>query len=224
MTHTSEYPLDPASKIEPISGSILIPAREIELWYTFNMNKLYVIGGSPRCGKTTIMNQIIAEKPMVGVSSDAVRAGVRYLNKNKRIEESEDMVEDILPWEIMIGLIQRYDHQNIPVIVEGVVFTPARVRSLQLKNLELRVAFVGFSSDNFIEQVIEHGKKTKDWVHANIEEHNGQEDNVRGVMKDLEEKSIKLKAEAKEHGYSFFEADGCEFGEYKDKVSSYLLG
>lgn len=187
------------------------------------MNKLYVIGGSPRCGKTMIMNQIIAEKPMVGVSSDAVRAGARYLNRNKRIEETEDIVEDVLPWEMMIGLIQRYDHLNIPVVVEGVVFTPARVHSLTLKNLKLQVAFVGFSSDAFIEQVIAHGKQAKDWVHANIEEHTGSEDNVRAVMKDLQEKSVRLKAKAEEYGYQFFEADRSTFSVYKDEVVKYML-
>lgn len=187
------------------------------------MNKLYIIGGSPRCGKTAILNEVLKLQPMIGVSSDAIRAGVRYLNRNNRINESEDMVEDVLPWEMMIGLIQRYDHLNIPVIVEGAVFTPARVNSLQLKNLKPHVCFVGFSSDTFIDQVIEHGKQVKDWVHANIEEHGG-ENNVRETMKDLQAKSIRLKAEAEEYGYQFFEADRISFNEYKDEVVKYLLG
>ena len=181
-----------------------------------------MIGGSPRCGKTTILNQFLKERPMIGVSSDAVRAGVRYLNRNKRIDVSEDMVEDVLPWEIMIGLIQRYDHLNISVAVEGVVFTPERIGSLELKNLDMRACFVGFSSDDFVNKVITHGKEAEDWVHANIEEHGGEE-NVRTVLNGLKSKSIALKAEAKEHGYIFFDADEIHFSKYSDNVVQWLL-
>jgi len=186
-------------------------------------NKIYIIGGSPRCGKTTMLNEVINQQPMLSVSSDAIRAGVRYLNKQGRIQESEDMVEDQLPWEILIGLVQRYDHQNIPLIVEGVVLTPERVQSLDLKNLELRVAFVGFSSDEYIEHVIQHGIRSKDWVYDRIENNGGGEDEVRSMMQGLLQKSITLRATAEQYGYKFFSADGQSFDEYKKNVVDYLL-
>lgn len=187
------------------------------------MNKLYVIGGLPRCGKTIILNGLIQRQPMIGVSSDAIRAGVRYLNKHKRIDETESMVEDQLPWEMMIGLIQRYDHQNIPLVVEGVIFTPERIKSLQLKNLELKAAFVGFSSDAFVERVIEHGKQNKDWIYDNIQNHEGDESKVREMMKGLHMKSIALKSEAEKYGYRFFDIEASSFEVYKDNVIEYLL-
>ncbi len=161
------------------------------------MNKLYVIGGLPRCGKTTILNEVLQKRPMIAVSSDAIRAGVRYLNEHNRINEEPDMVEDQIPWEILIGLIQRYDHKNIPLIVEGIVFTPERVNSLKLKNLELRAAFVGFSSDEFVEQAIDYGKASKDWVYEKITANNGSEDGVREMFAGLKQKGTKLREDVR---------------------------
>lgn len=187
------------------------------------MNKLYVIGGLPRCGKTTILNDVLQKQPMIGVSSDAIRAGVRYLNEHNRINEEQDMVEDQLPWEILIGLIQRYDHKNIPLIVEGIVFTPERVSSLKLKNLELRAAFVGFSSNKFAEQAIEFGKQSKDWVYEKIIANDGSEENVREMFASLQQKSIKLKEKAGEYGYQYFTPDNQSFADYKIEVANFLL-
>lgn len=185
------------------------------------MNKLYIIGGSPRCGKTIILNEVMQKQPMLSISSDAIRAGVRFLNKNNRIDFPEEMIEDLLPWEILIGLIQRYDHQNIPLIAEGVVFTPERVQSLKLKNLELRAVFVGFSSNEFIDRVVDHGKQAKDWVYDNI--NTKGEEHVRQVMNELKEKSIALQVEAERLGYPFFSADKMPFDEFKECVVSFLL-
>jgi hypothetical protein len=187
------------------------------------MNKLYVIGGLPRCGKTTILNDVIQIQPMIGVSSDAIRAGVRYLNEHNRINEEHDVIEDVIPWEILIGLIQRYDHKNIPLIVEGIVFTPERVNSLRLKNLVLRAAFVGFSSDDFVEQAIEYGKQSKDWVYEKINANNGSEEDVREMFAGLQQKGAKLKEEAREYGYQYFTPDNKSFADYKIEVANFLL-
>lgn len=187
------------------------------------MNKLYVIGGSPRCGKTIILNDVIKKEPMIAVSSDAIRSGVRYLNKNGRINESEKMIEDELPWELLIGLIGRYDRQNVSIVVEGVVFTPERVRSLKLKNLELKAVFVGFTTDEFIEQIIEYGKQTKDWVYDSIVENDGSEDVIKKTLADEQKKNLELKARALKYGYKFFDIEVDSFDVYKNKVADYLL-
>ena len=187
------------------------------------MNRLYVIGGSPRCGKTTILNDVLQKKPMIGVSSDAIRAGVRYLSEHSRINEDSEMIEDQLPWEILVGLIQRYDHLNIPLIVEGVVFTPERVNDLKLKNLELRVAFVGFSSNEFTELVIEYGKESKDWVFDKIQANDGSESDVREMFGSLQQKALKLKEKAEQYEYNYFTPDHQDFANYRAEVVNYLL-
>lgn len=170
-----------------------------------------------------ILNEVLQKKPMIGVSSDAIRAGVRYLNEHGRIKEESDMLEDVILWEMLVGLILRYDHLNIPLIVEGVVLTPERINSLKLKNLELRVVFVGFSSDEFSEQAIEYSKQSKDWVHAKIVENGGSEDGVREMFSSLQQKGVKLKQVAEENGYKYFTPDNQQFEDYRTEVVNYLL-
>lgn len=160
---------------------------------------------------------------MIGVSSDAIRAGVRYLNEHNRIDEEYDMIEDVIPWEILIGLIQRYDHKNIPLIVEGIVFTPERINSLKLKNLKLRAAFVGFSSDEFVEQALEYGKQSKDWVSDKINANNGSEESVREMFTGLQQKGVELKEKAAHYGYRYFTPDNKSFSDYKKEVTNFLL-
>mgnify|MGYP003453645649 FL=1 len=89
--------------------------------------------------------------------------------------------------------------------------------------MELKAAFVGFSSDNFVERVIEHGKQNKDWIYDNIQNHEGDESKVREMMKGLHMKSISLKSEAEKYGYRFFDIEASSFEVYKDNVIEYLL-
>lgn len=187
------------------------------------MNTLYMIGGSPRCGKTTIFNSFINKKPMIGIPTDAIRAGVRYLNKHNRINFSEDEVENNLPWEMILGLIHRYDHKNIPLIIEGVVITPERVKDLKLKNLKLKAVFVGFTEESYIEKIIQYGKAEKDWVYDHIINNNGDETEVRRIFKDLQEKNKLIKEKAEEYGYGFSSPEDLPFNEYCDKVVQNLL-
>lgn len=188
------------------------------------MNTLYLIGGSPRCGKTTIFNAFIKQRPMIAIPTDAIRAGVRYLNKNGRINFSEDEVENNLPWEMVIGLIQRYDHKNIPLIVEGVVITPERVKNLKLKNLNLRAVFVGFTEESHIEGVIKHGNVEKDWVYDAIVKNGGDDSEVRKMFKSLMEKNRLTKGKAEEYEYKFFSPENLPFDEYCNEVVQALLG
>ena len=187
------------------------------------MNTLYIIGGSPRCGKTTIFNSFINKKPMIGIPTDAIRAGVRYLNKHNRINFSEEEIENNLPWEMILGLIHRYDHKNIPLIIEGVVITPERVKNLKLKNLKLKAVFVGFTEEAHIEKIIQQGQTDKDWVYDHIANNNGDDTEVRKMFKDLQEKNKLTKEKAEEYGYSFFSPEGLPFDEYCDKVVKNLL-
>ncbi len=187
------------------------------------MSTLYLIGGSPRCGKTTIFNSFINKKPMIAIPTDAIRAGVRYLNKHNRINFSEDEIENNLPWEMVVGLIHRYDHKNIPLIIEGVVITPERVKNLKLDNLELRAVFVGFTEETHIEKIIEHGLTEKDWVYDHITSNNGDDTEVRKMFKSLQEKNKLTKEKADEYGYSFFSPEDLPFEDYCNTVVQHLL-
>jgi hypothetical protein len=98
--------------------------------------------------------------PILAFPSDAIRAGIRYLNSHGRINFDTTAIEDQLPWEMMVGIINRYDNKNIPLILEGVVITPERIKNLKLDNLIIKTVFVGFTGDEYIENVINFVNQT----------------------------------------------------------------
>jgi len=160
---------------------------------------------------------------MIAIPTDAIRAGVRFLNKHNRITFSEDEVENNLPWEMVVGLIDRYDHKNIPLIVEGVVITPERVKNLKLRNLELRAVFVGFTGNSYIEKIIEQGHIQKDWVYDHITKDNGDDTEIRKMFKNLQEENKLIKEKSNEYGYSYFSPEDVPFDTYCNAVVEHLL-
>ncbi len=212
------------------------------------MGTLYVIGGSARSGKTTILNTFIKAKPMVAFSSDAVREGVRNvlvgesyvsidsLQVNGKAEFrrpgdgtvitkefSDALTEDEFTWRAVVGIISHYDRKNISIIVEGLIFTPERISSLPLVNLRARAAFVGFLEDGHLDAMLHHAHEKKDWVFRVIEEHNGDDKEVRKWFEKEKGKNKDIALAVKNHGGTFFSLDNKDFEEYIQEVSQYLL-
>ncbi|MDB5259086.1 MAG: hypothetical protein JWO73_294 [Candidatus Taylorbacteria bacterium] len=217
------------------------------------MNNLYLIGGSPRSGKTIIFKEMINRKPMIAISSDALRESARYTlteepfvsiqklsfegdvsfhraGENKDISHAKHFSYDIdqeeLTWKAIVGLINFYDRKSgNSLIIEGMAITPERVKSLSLKNLKIKAAFVGFTDDSHLKNILEYAHANEDWVHKKITLEDGGDDS--SVRKWFNEELGKNKEDAtlaKEYGYEFFSPHEGSFEEYTNKVVEYLLG
>lgn len=217
------------------------------------MNTLYLIGGSPRSGKTIIFNELIRQNPMIALSSDAIREAARYVltdepfvtisqlsfegnvtfhrsGENKDISHTKHFHQEInqedLAWKTIMGLINYYDRKpgTPSLVIEGMAITPERVKSLSLKNLELKVAFVGFTDDSYLDTILTYAYAKKDWVYKKITEENGGDDSsVRKWFNEELVKNKSLEAVAKDYGYGFFSPSGSSFEKYRDSVVKYLL-
>ena len=218
--------------------------------YNGNMNTIYFLGGSSRSGKTTIFNKVIHEKPMIAVSSDALREGARnilldesylsisslHLNgdvvfhrpgEGKDVSHtkqfSQTLTEDELTWKAVLGLINHYDRKDIPLVIEGIAVTPERVNDLKLKNLQIRAAFVGFTDVSYLETMIAHAHIKKDWIYKMIQESNGDDIEVRKWFAEQLEENKEMANKAKKYGYEFFSLDTNSFEDYCDTVTKYLV-
>lgn len=216
------------------------------------MNTLYLIGGSPRSGKTTIFRKIVTQKPMLAITTDGLREAIRYTiieesfatikklsfsgqatfhkaGENKDESHTKDFSYDIdqeeLTWKNIVGLVNYYDRpRGASIVIEGMAITPERVKSLSLKNLELKVVFLGFTDESHFEKIFEYSNINKDWIHKKINEEDGGDDShVRKWLKETLEENKKMEALATEYGYSFFSPHEGDFDEYCDKVVKYLL-
>ncbi len=217
------------------------------------MSTLYLIGGSPRSGKTVIFNELIQQKPMIAVSADALREAARYAlleerfvtiqklcfegdavfhraGEDKGISHSKHFSHEIdqeeLTWNAIKGLIGYYDRKGgASLAIEGMAITPERVKSLSVSELDIRAVFLGFTDESYFENIIEYSNANKDWIHKKINQEDGGDDsNVRKWFEEELAKNKKAAALAEQNGYKFFSPHGGSFEEYRDKVVKYLLG
>lgn len=231
-------------------GSIPCPTAHVII---FTMDTLYLLGGSARSGKTIIFNKIINSKPMMAISSDALREGIRNVlldesyvsvqnlslsgdatfhrpGENKDISHtkhfSKEFTENEFTWKTIVGLINHYDRhlkKDVPLIIEGVAITPERVNSLQLKNTDIKAAFLGCTEMAFLENILEYSKKHKDWVYKAIQENNGDDASIREWFTSVIKESKQMAIQAEKFGYAFFPVDSANFEKYCNTVADYFL-
>ncbi len=214
------------------------------------MNTLYLIGGSPRSGKTTILNTFLKKKPIIAVSSDALREAARnilldesYVSiKSLSIESDivfhrpgenidilhtkhfkKEITEDDLTWKAVVGLINHYDRKDIPLIVEGMTITPERVKSLNLRNLKIQAVFVGFIDNTHLDTMLTNAFTYKDWVYTWIQEHDGDDSHVREWFAEQVKENKRKSILAQEFGHKFFSITDFSREVYIEKVVDYLL-
>jgi 2-phosphoglycerate kinase len=197
------------------------------------MNYLYLIGGSPRSGKTTILKRFLTVKPMIAIQTDAIREGLRSAlidekfvtisklsisgevifqrltdNVNADITKrfSQEISQDELIWKSISGLISYYDGKGVDVVIEGIEITPDRIRSLNLKDLKTKAVFVG---------ITEHSNFNK-FIESN-------DDQIEKRLNEEIQKSRKVAADAQSYGYKFLSLDSNNFDGYCDNVVNYLI-
>ena len=214
------------------------------------MSTLYTIGGSARSGKTTTLNMIMERHPIMAISFDAVREGMRnaligesYISATSisfegkatfhRPGEKSDIThteqfsqetnQDDLAWKTMEGIIAFYDRKNISLAIEGASITPERIKKLNLKNLILRPVFVGFMNESYLDTILEQSNIKKDWIYRWIQENNGDDTVVRNWFDNQLQENYLIAQQAKEYGYHFFEIKENNFEENCKAMAKYLL-
>ncbi len=216
------------------------------------MTNLYLIGGSPRCGKTIIFKEVIEKKPMVAISTDALREMARYTlfeesyvsvqslsfqgdvtfhraGEEKDISHkkhfSYEIDEEELTWKAVVGLIQCYDRNpGRSLIIEGVAITPERVKSLSLKNFKLKAVFLGFNNESYLKNILDYSHEHKDWLYKKVMIESGGDYSVAETwFKEELIRSKEVAMLAEKYGYKFFSPQEKNFQKYRDEVVEYLL-
>lgn len=215
------------------------------------MNTLYLIGGSARSGKSTILNKLIQNAACHATSTDSLRAGIRkalldesYISVDKLSFTGEltfrkpgepsqpqhqrhffkEVSEDEITWQTAVGLIEHHDRNDTSLALEGIAITPERVQTLKLKNLKIKAVFVGFTSSSAFEHILGHSVRQQDWIYTVIhKEQQGDDTTMRSWLTEEMEKSLKTAEDAKKLGYPFFQLDGANFEGYCNNVVKELL-
>lgn len=212
------------------------------------MNKLYLVGGPPRAGKSIIMSQFMQLRPMHHISMDAVQEGVRHLfvddpfqilhtvhfegwtefkkrgtQDQIRQEFSAETNELDLARKSVLGMLDHYERSKSDVAVEGLHITPEWVHSLKLSGFTIATAFVGYTNPNYVEGILEHARNNEhDWVNEWLSIHDGNDTKLRSWVSERAQECRDTAQLAEKYGYPFFDASAKPFPEYVKEVLAYL--
>ncbi len=218
--------------------------------YSINMQKAYFLGGPPRIGKSTIMDGFITSRPVPLICADAVRGGLKNAlfgephvsvraiafegrasfkrpgNLNvAEVDFASTIGMNELALRAIAGMFEHYDRNYTEAATEGSIITPSWVKSLELSNLAVRAAFVGYSDVNQAEAILDYAQHCEsDWINSKLKELGGDKHRMRDWASEQVAVSVEIAAEAQKCSYLYIDASSQPFTEYVQTVQNYLLG
>ncbi len=151
------------------------------------MSKVYFIGGAPRSGKTTVIQELIRRKPMLAASTDAVRSVAKSLvapESNQRLHKVArgkfgspehltamvDNPEAVLQhelgeaeetWKSVLDFISYYQKDGKDVAIEGVAILPDKLRAVSFEYEAVFITTLVDQTDTILDHARTH---QEDWV------------------------------------------------------------
>jgi 2-phosphoglycerate kinase len=159
------------------------------LCYANSVAKIYLIGGTPRTGKTTLSMRFLEKRPIFATSADGIRFMLRDLLKSEDVPElfrfakyvSNDpamthsvmsdhqkaldiqIAESRIVWHSIRSFIQNSLEDDHDLLIEGLAIMPDFIKDL---NCDLRVVFLGNQSDDHVTTVTHFARNNPhDWMH-----------------------------------------------------------
>lgn len=208
-----------------------------------------MLGGPPRTAKTMIMSGLITKKHVPFVAADAVVHGLRNVltgephqmlrdieisgsaerktsstDAGQRESFSNNGTESELTLRAMTGMLDYYRRNNESVAFEGAAFTPEWVGNLKLEGFVIRAAFVGYTNSVHADKIITYAKQNPhDWINAWLKKEGGDETKIREWVARQAEECQKLKSDAEQRGFPFFDISTTPFSEYVASAQNYFL-
>lgn len=176
-----------------------------------NMRNLIYITGAPRCGKTTLANELTNENNVV-FSLDAFSKSIRSVFSDFKLYAKPICIRPDTNKETFLELVSAYiknfqkDYPEIDFIVEGCHFTPQEFKAAFY---ESKIVCLGRtkSKENIINAI-----KSKDWMATlNREAINEYADLIYDYSHQLRKNCS---------GYLYFETDEIDM----DLVKKYIYG
>ena len=174
---------------------------------------IYLIGGAPRTGKTTLSNMILKRDRISCLSTDMIRnlldfsptkLGILDLEYNKRPEY-------FFPY--FLQFLKILQNRGTDIILEGDIFTPEQLDSIK-DRIDFKCCFLGFSSVKL--EDLKKGDPQTDWVSRKSQE---EQDKIPGNLVKI---SNKTKEECSKYNFQYFDVSIDREGTL-EKVYHYLM-
>jgi 2-phosphoglycerate kinase len=155
---------------------------------------IYLIGGTPRSGKTSATNKIATKHPMHTISTDGLRRVMskvmirdtrpealvamgkmmpaerfEILRRSPRELLDIQKFESELVFSAVEALAMHYESDKLNLMIEGVAILPWLLKSNHIT--EYRALFIVNTVNNPAQRIIEAKNNDGDWMHSFSEEH-----------------------------------------------------
>ncbi len=199
------------------------------------MAKAYLVGGVPRCGKTSVALKAVALRPMFSTSTDSTRYLLRSLStadhqpalfaaaevfseshvlslresgSSQSIIDAQNQESEIV-WKSVKRVIEGYIAEDLDVLVEGVAILPHLVGELQC---DYAAVFLGNSSTRHGEQMLAYARSNRyDWLKT------WSDDAIRALAEFTNDYSVYFEEQARKNGMAYF--DGAN-GTFEDTITA----
>lgn len=205
------------------------------------MAKAYLIGGTPRTGKTTLTLRFIERKPVLGASTDAIRYTLRRVvkpedepdlfhlgkftsNEPERwaelLNDPQSVIdiqnkESTIVWRSVVNFIKSNLEDGFDVVVEGVAILPALLKDV---DFEYVAVFLGNQSNQHVETIINSARQNpNDWMYGL------ENETIRAFAVFNQTFSRYIEDQANQYGMKYIEMRDSSFSEDIDRALGALL-
>lgn len=173
---------------------------------------IYLIGGTPRAGKSTLAKKLLERKSISYVPTDVLLHMVNETQSELSLTKPySEIPEKFLPY--LTNLIKHLQSTVRDFTIEGDAFWPEQVIELQ-RQFEIRVCFLGFSQIT-LEQIKKYVGEN-DWINQT------SEDEQSKLPQWIMETSERLKKECTKHVLSYVDMAEGVYEQNIEKAYTYL--
>jgi 2-phosphoglycerate kinase len=204
------------------------------------MSTFYFIGGAPRSGKSTVLQKLLEQRPMLGASTDAIRAvakglltpeqnpklfktargsfdsseNVNSMRENPHETLVHELGESEETWKSVLDFLSYYTKDGRNAAIEGVAVLP---HLLSQSGLNQKAVFI-VNLDDQTDIILDHAAHNQsDWLHKYDEQ------TIRAFCSFNRILNQYYADEAQKYGYPVVQMSGSGFDENISRAVSLLL-
>jgi len=205
------------------------------------MVKAYLIGGTPRSGKTTLTMRFLRERPILATSTDAIRYTLRrvikeadepdlfhlgkytsndpesraYLKSNPTDVVEVQNKESAIIWRSVANFINSNLEDGFDVLIEGIAVLPELVAQLEC---DYSAIFLGNQSEQHFKTILNSARSNEnDWMH------DLEDETIEAFAVFNQTFSKHIEKEANDHSMTYIEVHDDNFDADMDAALKILL-
>jgi 2-phosphoglycerate kinase len=179
----------------------------------------YLIGGTPRAGKSTIKKLFLERHRIPGITTDLLRESFEYGIPEFGIKDGmENMQKSELLWPYLKGTILARDEFSDDLLIEGTNFLPKYLAQFINKE-NLKICFIGYCNiavQEKFKNIRNNFSYDDEWTMDLTDEE------LLNEIKSFIEMSKYYKAECEQYNIKFFDTS-LDFNSEIENVIKYML-